>query len=120
MAPGMGAVDDYLAAVPGDRRQALDRLRAECRSRLAGFDESLEYRMPSYVRDGEVELAFASQARYISIYVLREDVLDAHRDRLGSASCGKSCVRYTKPDRIEWDTVCAVLDATAAARGPVR
>lgn len=116
----MGAVDDYLAAVPGDRREALDRLRAECRSRLADFDESIEYRMPSYARDGEVEFAFASQARYISIYVLRGDVLDAHRDRLADASCGRSCVRYTKPDRIDWDAVCAMLDATAAARGPVR
>lgn len=116
----MAAVDDYLAAVPDDRREALGRLRAECHERLAGFDESLEYRMPSYTRDSEVEFAFASQSRYISIYVLREDVLDAHRDRLGAASCGKSCVRYTKPDRIEWDVVRDMLDATAAARGPVR
>jgi uncharacterized protein YdhG (YjbR/CyaY superfamily) len=116
----MGAVDDYLAAAPAGRREALDRLRDECLTRLAGFDESLEYRMPSYARDGTIEFAFASQARYISIYVLRTDILDAHRDRLADPSCGRSCVRYTKPDRIEWGVVCDMLDATAAARGPVR
>jgi hypothetical protein len=46
----------------------------------------MDFGMPSYKRDGEVEIAFASQKKYISLYILREDVLDAHRDRLGGIS----------------------------------
>lgn len=111
-------VDDYIAQAPEERRHMLERLRDECRDRLAGFEEGIDYRMPSYRRDGVVELCFASQSRYISLYV-EPDVLDAHRDRLAGLNLGKSCVRYRDPDDVDWDVVASMLDATAATRGPV-
>ena len=112
-------VDEYIEHAPEERRHALARLRDECRERLTGFDEGMEYRMPSYRRDGIVELAFASQSRHISLYVMRTDVLDAHRDRLAGLSLGKGCVRYRDPDELDWDVVASMLDATAASSGPV-
>jgi uncharacterized protein YdhG (YjbR/CyaY superfamily) len=113
-------VDRYLAEVPEKRRGALTRLRALCLETLAGYEESMEYRMPSYRRPGgEVEVAFASQASYISFYVMRKDVLDRFRDELATASLGKGCIRYSTPARIDFEVVRRLLAASAEATGRI-
>ena len=113
------SVDEYLQDVPEARRAALQAVRKRCRKILVGFDEGMAYGMPSYTRDGVVEVAFASQKNYISLYVLRSDVLNEHRHEFESANLGKGCVRYRSPDQIDMDLVDAILEDTAASRGPV-
>jgi len=75
-------VGDYIAAAPADRRQALELLRDLCTAELPGFEETMRYGMPSYLRSGEVEIGFASHKGYISLYVLRRDALEANVARL--------------------------------------
>ncbi len=75
-------IDSYLAEVPADRRALRSEMREVCGRLLAGFDESMCYGMPPYSRDGIAEIAWASQRRYISLYVMRADVLDSHREQL--------------------------------------
>jgi len=53
-------VNAYLQEIPAERVEALTQLRDLCRATLKGFDESMEYGMPSYSREGEVEVVFAS------------------------------------------------------------
>ena len=43
-------VDQYLEEVPEKRRAALVQLRALCVETLTGYEETMEYRMPSYKR----------------------------------------------------------------------
>lgn len=113
-------VDAYLAAVPDRRRPALEQLRALCLEMLDGYLESFDYRMPGYRRvDGDIEVGFASHARYISIYILRKDVLDEYRDALTTNNIGKGCIRYTNPDKIDFDVVRSMLADSAAATGPI-
>jgi uncharacterized protein YdhG (YjbR/CyaY superfamily) len=87
-------VDAYLDEVPGERVAALAELRRMCREHLPGFAEEMRYGMAAYSRDGVVEVAFASQKQNIALYILRKDVLDAHRDAshvtpwLGSSAVG--------------------------------
>jgi uncharacterized protein YdhG (YjbR/CyaY superfamily) len=90
-------VDAYLALVPEGRRAVLNEMRDACRTLLAGFDESMRYGMPAYSRDGVAEIAWASQKRYISLYVMRTDVLSAHRSQLADLDVGKGCIRYAVP-----------------------
>ena len=82
-------VDGYLALVPEGRRAVLSELRDACRGLLAGFDESISYGMPAYSRAGVTEIAWASQKQYISLHVLRGDVLDAHRGQLAISSTSR-------------------------------
>jgi len=102
-----------------ERREALTLLRRLCREELAGFDEGLRYGMPSYLRDDVVEVAFASQKAYISLYVLRRAALEASRERLGSLSVGKGCILYRRPEQIDAAVVRALLRSTASDTGPV-
>jgi uncharacterized protein YdhG (YjbR/CyaY superfamily) len=112
-------VGSYLAQVPAGRRAVLSELREECRRLLADFDEGMRYGMPTYSRDGTAEVAWASQKRYISLYVMRGDVLDAHRGRLASLDVGQGCIRYRSPAAVDFAVVRSMLTAVAASRGPV-
>ena len=114
-----GDVAAYLREAPAERRDVLEALRALCHETLDGFEESMQYGMATYSRAGVPEVAWASQKQYISVYVMRSDVLEAHRPRLDGANCGKGCVRYRTPDRVDLDVVRSMLAATSASRGPV-
>lgn len=112
-------VDRYLAEVPADRREALARLRQLCRTELPGFDETIAYGMPAYQRDGAVEIAFASQRQYVSFYLMRSDVREAFAERLAGQDMGKGCLRFRKPETIDFDLLRGLLRATAAAPGKI-
>jgi uncharacterized protein YdhG (YjbR/CyaY superfamily) len=113
-------VSSYLAEVPQERREVLAAIRDLCRSELTGFTEAMEYGMPSYRRDGgDIEVAFASQKQYISLYVSRPDVMDAHAELLAGLPHGKGCIRYRRPAQVDLGMVRTLLRATAATPGPV-
>ena len=113
------AVETYIDEAPADRRAGLRLLRKLCRDALDGFEEELRFGMPSYVRDGAVEIAFASQKRYISFYVLRRAALELQADRLRSLSVGEGCVRFRRLDEIDPDVMRALLAATVERTGPL-
>ena len=96
------AVDAYVEQVDEPRRDAVRTLRRLCPEHLSeDFTEVLRYGMPGYVREGETEgeIGFAAQKQYLSFYVVRTDVMAAHRDRLAGLSVGKGCIRYRRPER---------------------
>jgi uncharacterized protein YdhG (YjbR/CyaY superfamily) len=123
MLPADPAVDAYVAQVDEGRRDAVRTLRDLCRTDLEGFTEGMKYGMPGYWRgpmaDGEGEIGFAAQKQYLSFYVVRTDVMAAHRDRLAGLSVGKGCIRYRRPDQIDQAVVRSILEMTAATRGPI-
>ena len=110
----------YIESQPDEWRPALKRLRAACRKHLRrGYSEHFQYGMPGYQRDGEGEIGFAKQARYLSFYVLKKPVLDAHRAELVGLDVGKGCIRYRRPDQIDWDVVATLLQETAASAAEI-
>ena len=103
-------VDAYMQEVPENRQAALARLRKLCLATLVGYEESMSYGMPCYKKkDTEVEIAFASQKNYISVYILKEAVLNKYREELAHLNLGKGCIRYRKPDQIDFDLVQKLL-----------
>jgi uncharacterized protein YdhG (YjbR/CyaY superfamily) len=112
-------VTEYLEAAPPRRKERLNALRDECLRSLTGFEERIDHGMPGYVRDGVAEIAFANQKRYVSLYVLRNDVMDAHRASLVDLDLGKGCIRYRDRDDIDLDVVRSILRSTADSTGPV-
>jgi uncharacterized protein YdhG (YjbR/CyaY superfamily) len=109
----------YIADAPDPRQPALSALRTICREELGDFHESIEYGMPSYSRAGEVEIAFANQKQNIALYVLRTDVMAAHRARLDGLNVGKGAIRYSEPTDIDFEVVRSMLSQTAKSTGPV-
>ena len=105
-------VQTYVQEVPAGRRPAIEKLRSLCRQTLAGYEECMAYGGPCYKRNGVIEVGFASQKQYIALYLLKRDVVDAFRSVL-PASSGKGCIRYTRPEKIDFDVVKRLLLETA-------
>lgn len=114
-------VPAYLKEVPEARKAALKQLRDLCRATLTGFKESMDYGMPGYSRNGVVEIGFASQKHFIALYILRTDVMNAHRYLLNvpGITLGKGCIRYSKPEKIDFKVVEKLLKATVESTGEV-
>ena len=104
-------VDEYLETVPAERFSALLMLRQLCLESLRGYEEGMAHGGPVYSKEGTIEVGFTSQKHYISLYVLKKEVVDKYRDHLKDA--GKGCIRYRRPDQIDFEIVKRLLEGTA-------
>lgn len=104
-----------MTAAPGVDRQLVP----------VGSGTMLGYRlMPYRPRSAKVAttwplIALAAQKRHLSLYVCAvvdgEYLAEARADRLGKASCGKSCIRFGSLDALDVDELSALVrDAVAA------
>lgn len=109
-------VAEYLAALPPDRRKAVEVLRRTVADALPQAEETFSYRMPSYAVGGRLVCALASQKHHLAFYVCETGVLDAFGAAIESAGLdrGKGCVRFRSLDELP-DGLIADL-ATAAQR----
>src|SRR5271166_3880124 len=105
-------VATYLDEVTGSRRDALSALRDLCVKCLVGYQEGMDYGMPCYKKNGIIEVGFASQKNYISLYVLKKSVVDAHRAELAGANIGKGCIRFSRPEKLDFNVIERLLVAT--------
>ena len=112
----MSQVSSYIEQTPPERRVALEKIRDLCRGLLSGYEETIEYKMPAYKRNGVVEVAFANQKQYISLYVMKKDVVDEYRPALAGCSIGKGCIRFARPHLIDFDVVAQLLRRTAESK----
>lgn len=109
------SVDEYLRTVPAERLDALEKIRSLIRETHPDHAESMEYGMPSYGKNGVIELSFNSQRQNISLYLLKEGVIDAYRERFPKSAMGKGCVRYRNPAKIDFELMREMLEAHAAS-----
>jgi hypothetical protein len=112
MRSAAATVGSYIDEQPNDWQPTLKKLRAACRRELTGYTEGMANGMPAYSRAGQVEVAFANQARYLSLYILKHPVFEAHRADLAGLGLGKGCIRYRRPDQINWTVVASLLAET--------
>ena len=118
-------VDDYLDGLPGDRRAAVEAVRAVILANLpAGFVESVAHGMIAYAvplstypdtYNGEPLLyaALASQKRHMAVYLmgiygsddLRERFIAEYEATGRRLDMGKSCVRFARLDDLPLDVV---------------
>ena len=109
-------VASYIEDLPAERRPAIEKLRSLCRQSLKGAEDCMEYGMPAYKRDGKLVFSFASQKQYIALYV-GEKLAEEFRAALPEASCGKGCIRFKKPEHMDFAVIERLLRRTEAACG---
>lgn len=61
-------IDEYMQTAPKYRLDCLSKLRQLCITHLKKYTETMEYGMPSYSKNGIIEVAFNSQ-KTISLYI---------------------------------------------------
>ena len=119
-------VDEYIAAAPEERQEALRRIRALLSEHLPqGFEERLGYGMPAFVVPHDLYpegyhcdpslplpfVSFANQKNFVALYHMG---LYASPDDMawfkaswdakasGKLDMGKSCIRFKNMAKIPW------------------
>jgi len=104
-------VKAYLRALKPPQRSALTQLRALILEAVPLAMESMEHRMPTYEVGGRMLCAFASQKRYMSLY-MDANLVAQHREALAGLDVGKSCIRFQRIEDLPLDTVRQILEET--------
>ena len=125
------SVEEYLAELPEDRRQAISRVREVILANLPeGFEETMQYGMPSYIVPFErypttyngqplAVASLASQKNYMSLYLMsvygeRDQQFREEYERTGKRlDMGKSCVRFRSVDDLPLDLIARTIAATS-------
>jgi uncharacterized protein YdhG (YjbR/CyaY superfamily) len=91
-------VEDYLAALPEDRRAALELLRTTIRAAAPEATETISYQMPTFKLHGRVLVYYAAFKDHCSLFPASEGVMKALGDELEPYFSGKGTLRFT-PDK---------------------
>ena len=75
-------VDTYLATLPPEQREALQRLRAQIAGIVPEAVETISYSMPAFKLHGRFLVSFAGWKQHCSIYPLTDRFLQAHANEL--------------------------------------
>jgi len=129
----VNSVEEYLEALPEDRKPVVARLREVILSNLPeGFEEQLSYGMIGFVvplstypegyhaKEGEPLpfLALASQKNYVALYhmgLYGDPKLEAwfvkeYAEQVPTKlDMGKSCIRLKNPDHIPYDLIAELV-----------
>lgn len=102
------SVDDFMSEVSPDRRPALDRLRSLCVETFGATSELMAHGMPAYGDPKLPSIAFNSQKQYIAFYA-GQTAVERFADRLQGIDCGKGCIRWRRPEAMDFDLIADIL-----------
>jgi uncharacterized protein YdhG (YjbR/CyaY superfamily) len=88
-------IDAYLAALPADQRDALQRLRVQTARLVPDAVETISYGIPTFKLHGRALLWFAGWKAHCSIYPLTDTFLEAHADELKAYRRTKGSLHFT-------------------------
>ncbi|MGY2733787.1 DUF1801 domain-containing protein [Sphingomonas sp. UYP23] len=112
-------VDQYFADLDPNRLEAMCRLREECRSRLKGWEERMQWGMPGYgPAQSDALISFDDKNGYLSVFIPKSTI-SCHRKFVKGASFGMGCIRYPRPDLIDFDVLGAMLSSSFRAKGGI-
>lgn len=116
-------VEEYLAAVPDERKESLFFLHDFILKTVPKLHAHFAYNMLGYgsfpYRNYKKELiewpiiSLANQKNYISLYVCSVDsgeyIAEKYKSELGKVSVGKSCIRFKKIEDVNLSALKEVL-----------
>ena len=92
---GPAGVDDYLAALPDDKRAALQALRRTIKAAAPEATELISYWMPAFKDRGRFLVSYAAFKDHCSFFPASNAVMEALGDELKPYFSGKGTLRFT-------------------------
>lgn len=89
------SIDAYLAQVTGEKRAALDELRALLKSLLPKAEECISYGLPAFRLEGKVVAGFAATAKGCSYYPFSGATLASLKAELSGYSMTSGALHFT-------------------------
>jgi len=102
-------VEEYLAALPPDRRAPMERLREAVVTAAPGATEVIAYGMPGLRLDGRFLVSYAAFRRHYSLFPASEGVVTELGDRIRPYLAGRGTIRFPAERPIPTDLVTQVV-----------
>ena len=103
--PGPTTVDEYLAALPADRRGPMADLRRTIRSAAPDATEVITYKMPGFKRNGRFLVSYDAFKAHYSLFPASQMVIDALGDEVRPYVAGRGTFRFPASRPIPLETV---------------
>lgn len=115
---GMAAptsVDDYLAALPEERRAAVEGLRQTIRAAAPDATESIAYQMPALrSKGGQFLVSYAAFKNHYSLFPASDAVIAALGEKLTPYLAGKGTIRFPADKPIPAAVVTKIVEVRVA------
>ena len=106
-------IDEYLAGLPDDQRDALERLRGQIRAAAPDAIEAISYAMPAFKLDGRYFVGFGAAKGHVSFYVGRAPV-EALADELRGYRLWKGTINFQPEHPLPADLVSRLVQVRVA------
>jgi uncharacterized protein YdhG (YjbR/CyaY superfamily) len=104
-------VDEYLAALPDDRRAAVEELRRTIQAAAPAATETIAYQMPAFrSRDGQFLVSYAAFKNHYSLFPASGAVIEALGEALEPYLAGKGTIRFPASEPIPMALVGRVVE----------
>ena len=100
-------IDEYIAGFPPDVQAKLQKIRATIRAAAPEAEETIKYKMPAYVLNGNL-VYFAAYKRYISLYPAPAGN-EAFNRELAAYQVEKSTIRFPLDKPIPYDLISQIV-----------
>jgi uncharacterized protein YdhG (YjbR/CyaY superfamily) len=107
-------VDEYMATLAPDRREAMEQMRATIRAAAPDATEVITYKMPGFTSGGQNLVSYDAFGRHYSLFAGRAAV-EALGDRVAPYLAGKSTIRFPADEPIPTGLVTEVVNVRLAA-----
>jgi uncharacterized protein YdhG (YjbR/CyaY superfamily) len=90
----VSAHDEYLAALGGDQRHALEKLRKEIKTAAPNAEECISYGIPGFRLNGKLLVSYGAGAKHCAFYP--GSIAQQFKNELkGYDTSGKGTIRFT-------------------------
>ena len=90
-------INEFLARLSNEKREALEKLRQAIKSAAPKAEECISYGVPAFRLDGKFLVAFGAATNHCSFYPGAHPI-KAHKDQLKTYDTSKGTIRFP-PDR---------------------
>jgi uncharacterized protein YdhG (YjbR/CyaY superfamily) len=117
-------VDEYMATLADDRRDAMETLRRTIRAVAPQATEVISYKMPAFKTHGRFLVSYDAYKRHYSLFPASDAVVRALGDAIAPFLAGRGTIRFPADRPIPTDLVARIVeirvaenDAAAEGRG---
>jgi uncharacterized protein YdhG (YjbR/CyaY superfamily) len=108
------SVEEYLAALPDDRRAGVEELRLTINAAAPDATETIAYQMPALRTHGQFLVSYAAFKNHYSLFPASEAVIEELGEELQPYLAGKGTIRFPADSPLPTDVVTRVVKVRVA------
>jgi uncharacterized protein YdhG (YjbR/CyaY superfamily) len=99
-----------MAALPDDRRAAMEQLRTAVRAAAPAATEAISYNMPAFKLDGRFFVSYEAYKRHYSLFPWTDSMVEELGDALKPYAVGRGTIRFPADRPIPVDLVKRIIE----------